>query len=154
MDRSYLGIVVGLMTHMLFRETKVFVNESIIPPTPSYYPVRFNLYWRTVVNVIKDNELYLNVMVALFAVILLVPLSYIVGRHIIWRVGKRVWNSNLTIFSHGNYVRLQMPEIFTEKVDVKDWLAQFELYCVANRLTNDQLKKQILLSRMNKECRE
>jgi hypothetical protein len=93
-------------------------------------------------------------MVLLYAIIILVPLLYLLGKYVLFRIGKRVWNSNFTIFSHGNYVRLQLPQVFSNTVDVQDWIAQFELYCKENRVTNDNLKKEILLSRMDKENRE
>jgi hypothetical protein len=83
---SWSSGILCYLKHMLFHETKT-VHDNIIPPTPSYQPYRFNLYWRAVVNVIKTNETILNVMVALYAVIFLVPICYIVGRYFLWRLG-------------------------------------------------------------------
>jgi len=137
-----------------FFHTVKTTHDNIVPQLPWYLPISVNLYWSNVISCIKSNELLLKGLVVLYAIIILVPLVYLLGKYVLLRIGKRVWNSNFTIFSHGNYVRLQLPEVFKDTVDVADWIAQFELYCKANRVTNDRLKKEILLSRMNKENRE
>jgi hypothetical protein len=62
--------------------------------------------------------------------------------------------TDFTFFSNKNYVQLALPDTYTEAMDITDWIEQFNLYCEANHLTNDKLKKIILLSRMKPEVRE
>jgi hypothetical protein len=151
---TYFTNVIKQFLKTLFFQTVRTTHDHIIPQLPWYLPISVDFYWSSAISRIKNNELIIKGMVLLYAIIILVPLLYLLGKYVLFRIGKRVWNSNFTIFSHGNYVRLQLPQVFSNTVDVQDWIAQFELYCKANRVTNDNLKKEILLSRMDKENRE
>ena len=151
---AWYSVIKHYLKTTFFHSVRTTTNDHMFTQLPWYLPISVNLYWSNVIRVIKNNELLLKGMVVLYAIIILVPLVYFLGKYVILGLGKRIWNSNFTIFSHGNYVRLQLPEVFSDTVDVLDWITQFELYCKANKVTNDRLKKEILLSRMNKENRE
>jgi hypothetical protein len=112
------------------------------------------LQWSKLVNAIRANEILLHMCVMLLLAVIVMPLVYVIFKKVILKICTYVCTTDFMLFSNKNYVQLSLPETYNETQNVNDWLEQFNLYCVANRLTNDRLKKDILLSRLRPETRE
>jgi len=120
------------------------------PPRDQY---QINFYWNCVLNTLKSSDFLLQLLVAVTLSTLGLPVVYYFFKYVLLKLGIRLWNFNIPALFHNNYVQLQLPELFEEGNDITDWLMQFDLYCTANHLTDDKLKKQILLTRLAHDTR-
>lgn len=142
--------------HALVLRDSLKSDEKInveAPPVIADPPI-WLLQWNKLVSAVRANELVLQIVLVLLAAIVIVPFLYVLFKKVLWRVAKMLFRTEFTLFSNRNYLQLALPDTYSETTDILDWLEEFNLFCEANHLTNDKLKRRLFLSRMKPEVRE
>lgn len=154
---SYLEYPIDMLAGALkYLDSPVAIPEppNVIPDPPKLFSGleietdSLLFHWSTLVSFVKTHDCALHLCIGLLMAMIILPVIKKVLNTMVM-LFKWLCRKKMSVFKNKTQINMQMPEEYNEVNDIKDWLKQFDLFYKVNNVVDDDMKKELLISRFN-----